>query len=43
MRCRDCGAPAVAIDLDYGEGYCQRHWEHQQRSTEPVEWYRLLD
>lgn len=43
MKCWNCGEQAIAVDLDYDEGYCARHWQVQQSSNEPVEYYRLLD
>jgi hypothetical protein len=42
-KCIYCGKPAYAIDLEYDEGYCKSHFDQQQRSSEPVENYRVLD
>lgn len=42
LPCINCESAAVAIDTEYDEGYCQQHFNQQQRSSEPIEFPRFL-
>lgn len=42
-KCIRCGKPAYAIDAEYDEGYCQDHFEEQQRSLEPIEYVQFVE
>ncbi len=42
IKCRDCNKPAIAVDLDYDEGYCEQHFREQQSSSEPVTNFRSI-
>ena len=44
LLCGYCSCAARFVDLDFGEGYCRRHWDEQQTSNEPVaNWVDVLE
>lgn len=43
LTCINCDQPAYAIDTEYDEAYCKRHFEQQQRSSEPIDYPRYLE
>jgi hypothetical protein len=35
-KCIHCGEPAVGVDMDYNEAYCQKHYDEQEATNEPI-------
>lgn len=42
-KCIHCDDPAYAVDTEYDEGYCKKHFEAQQRSSEPIEYPSFVE
>lgn len=42
IQCRDGDGPAYAVDREYDEGYCLRHFHQQQESSEPISDYYIV-
>jgi hypothetical protein len=42
MKCIHCNKDAYAVDTEYDEGYCKKHFDQQQASVEPIEYPRFV-